>query len=141
MDENPEQVLGRRVTIGPEHAHEAGGRDRGRLFEPREADGGVYVVAQDRAAGFFIPGEHEFDCLAEQGLAEGRLVLGAVADGFAKILCQGRIMSSLKSASVVVRPRRLGSFNVGLLALLSAAAYQTSPAGRRPARNRSGSRT
>jgi hypothetical protein len=68
MGENAEQVLGRGVTIGPEHAHEAAGRDSGRLFEAGKADRGVDVVAQDGATDSFIPGEAAFSAAATYSL-------------------------------------------------------------------------
>lgn len=89
--QDAEQVLGRGVAVGAKHAHQAGGRNRGGLFQLLESYGGVDVVAQDRAARLFVAGEHEFNGFAQERLSELRLSLGALADRLAKVFgeCHG----------------------------------------------------
>ena len=96
MGQDAKEILGGGVAFRPEHPHETGGRYGGRLFQLAEADGGVDVVAQDRPTRPLVAGEHEVDGLTKQRLAEFRLLLGAVADGFAKVFgqCHGCFLAA-----------------------------------------------
>ena len=88
--DNHEKIIRPRVARGPQHPHQALGRDSRCLREFRKTNSRVDVIAQDGLRCGDITGKQGFNAFAEKFLAKLRITCDTGADGLLKITCQRR---------------------------------------------------